>query len=201
MAEVLVLGAGMVGVSTGLALQARGHDVTIIERGVPGRGTSYGNAGLIQTEAVEPYAMPLSPGALFEPETRTPGLWEASTLAVTQGITVIRVNLAGTVAMVAGQRSACNLSSPVGMAGAVAAAAEVGFDRFIQPVAVFSLAIGLLNLFPIPVLDGGHLVFHVYEGLTGKPPSDRVMQVLMTAGMALLIGVMLFALSNDLYRC
>ncbi len=66
MAEVLVLGAGMVGVSTGLALQARGHDVTIVERGVPGRETSYGNAGLIQTEAVEPYAMPLSPGALFQ---------------------------------------------------------------------------------------------------------------------------------------
>lgn len=66
MAEVLVLGAGMVGVSTALALQARGHDVTIVERGVPGRETSYGNAGLIQTEAVEPYAMPLSPGALFQ---------------------------------------------------------------------------------------------------------------------------------------
>ena len=66
MAEILVLGAGMGGVSTGLALQARGHEVTIIERGVPGRETSYGNAGLIQTEAVEPYAMPLSPGALIQ---------------------------------------------------------------------------------------------------------------------------------------
>ena len=143
----------------------------------------------------------LSPAALFEPETRTPGLWEASSLAVTQGITVIRVNLEGIVAMVVGQISTCNLSSPVGMAGAVAAAAELGFERFIQTVAVFSLAIGLLNLFPIPVLDGGHLVFHVYEALTGKPPSDRVMQVLMMAGMSILIGVMLFALSNDLYRC
>ena len=66
MAEILVLGAGMVGVSTALALQARGHDVTIIERGQPGRETSYGNAGLIQTEAVEPYAMPLAPGALIQ---------------------------------------------------------------------------------------------------------------------------------------
>lgn len=66
MAEILVLGAGMVGVTTGLALQARGHQVTIIERGVPGRETSYGNAGLIQTEAVEPYAMPLAPGALIQ---------------------------------------------------------------------------------------------------------------------------------------
>ena len=66
MAEVLVLGAGMVGVTTGLALQARGHQVTIVERGVPGRETSYGNAGLIQTEAVEPYAMPLAPSALIQ---------------------------------------------------------------------------------------------------------------------------------------
>lgn len=66
MAEILVLGAGMVGVSTALALQARGHAVTIVERGMPGRETSYGNAGLIQTEAVEPYAMPLAPGALLQ---------------------------------------------------------------------------------------------------------------------------------------
>ncbi|MBO9454466.1 FAD-dependent oxidoreductase [Paracoccus sp. R12_1] len=66
MSEVLVLGAGMVGVSTALALQSRGHDVTIIDRNSPGRETSYGNAGLIQTEAVEPYAMPLAPGALMQ---------------------------------------------------------------------------------------------------------------------------------------
>ncbi|WP_028725786.1 NAD(P)/FAD-dependent oxidoreductase [Paracoccus zeaxanthinifaciens] len=66
MAEILVLGAGMVGVTTALSLQERGHDVTIIERNVPGRETSYGNAGLIQTEAVEPYAMPLAPGALLQ---------------------------------------------------------------------------------------------------------------------------------------
>lgn len=66
MAEILVMGAGMVGVSTGLALQARGHDVTILDRNSPGRETSYGNAGLIQAEAVEPYAMPLAPGALFQ---------------------------------------------------------------------------------------------------------------------------------------
>ncbi|MDP0927190.1 FAD-dependent oxidoreductase [Paracoccus onubensis] len=66
MAEILVLGAGMIGVSTALALQERGHEVTIIDRNAPGRETSYGNAGLIQTEAVEPYAMPLAPGALLQ---------------------------------------------------------------------------------------------------------------------------------------
>ncbi len=66
MSEILVLGAGMVGVTTGLSLQERGHQVIIIDRNSPGRETSYGNAGLIQTEAVEPYAMPLSPAALLQ---------------------------------------------------------------------------------------------------------------------------------------
>ena len=58
MSEILVLGAGMVGVSTALALQARGHDVILADRREPGRETSYGNAGVIQVEAAEPYAIP-----------------------------------------------------------------------------------------------------------------------------------------------
>ena len=58
MADIVVLGAGMVGIGAALALQERGHDVTVLERGEPGRETSYGNAGLIQQEAAEPYAIP-----------------------------------------------------------------------------------------------------------------------------------------------
>jgi len=65
MAQIAVLGAGMVGVSTALALQARGHDCVIIDRLPPGRETSYGNAGLIQAEAVEPYALPADPLSLL----------------------------------------------------------------------------------------------------------------------------------------
>ncbi|MDO5611743.1 MAG: FAD-dependent oxidoreductase [Paracoccus sp. (in: a-proteobacteria)] len=61
MSSVLILGAGMVGVSSALALQERGHDVVLIDRRGPGQETSHGNAGFIQTEAVEPYAMPLAP--------------------------------------------------------------------------------------------------------------------------------------------
>lgn len=67
--EVIVLGAGMVGVSTALALQARGHAVTLVDRKMPGRETSYGNAGIIQREAVEPYAFPRDLGMLFRVAT------------------------------------------------------------------------------------------------------------------------------------
>lgn len=65
MTEILVLGAGMVGISSALALQEKGHTVIVIERGEPGRETSYGNAGVIQREAAEPYAIPRDFGTLF----------------------------------------------------------------------------------------------------------------------------------------
>ncbi|GAB4060617.1 FAD-binding oxidoreductase [Uliginosibacterium sediminicola] len=64
--SVIVLGAGMVGVSTALHLQARGHDVLLLDRKAPGRETSYGNAGLIQREAVEPYPLPREPADLLQ---------------------------------------------------------------------------------------------------------------------------------------
>ena len=65
MAEILVLGAGMVGVSTALALQERGHAVSLVDRGAPGRETSFGNAGIIQAEAAEPYGLPRDLGTLW----------------------------------------------------------------------------------------------------------------------------------------
>ncbi|WEJ35006.1 FAD-dependent oxidoreductase [Devosia sp. SD17-2] len=66
MTEIIVLGAGMVGVSTALALQAHGHQVTLVDRRRPGEETSYGNAGMIQAEAAEPYALPLDIPTLFQ---------------------------------------------------------------------------------------------------------------------------------------
>jgi regulator of sigma E protease len=69
---------------------------------------------------------------------------------------------------------------------------------FINFIAVLSTAVGLLNLFPIPALDGGHLVFYAYEAVVGKPPSDAALRILMTIGITMVLGLMLFALFNDL---
>jgi regulator of sigma E protease len=97
-----------------------------------------------------------------------------------------------------GAISTCNLSGPIGMAEVVGQAARSGLDSFIQIVAIVSLAVGIMNLLPIPVLDGGHLVFHVYEAVMRRPPSAAALQRLTTIGLLVLLGLMLFAISNDL---
>jgi len=61
--------------------------------------------------------------------------------------------------------------------------------------------VGLLNLFPIPILDGGHLMFYAYEAVTGRLPSDGALRIAMAIGLALIGTLMLFALANDLFLC
>jgi len=141
----------------------------------------------------------LSGGYLFDPETRTPGPIETLRLALEQTWYVATTSLSGIGHIVTGSISSCNISGPIGMAEVMGDAARSGFDVFIQTLAVLSLGIGMLNLFPIPVLDGGHLVFHVWEAATGRPPSARALQVLMSVGLALLLSLMVFAVSNDLF--
>jgi regulator of sigma E protease len=77
--------------------------------------------------------------------------------------------------------------------------ASQGADNLIWFIAVLSTAIGLLNLFPIPVLDGGHLMFYAYEAVRGRPPSDRVARVLMSIGLTIVLSLMVFGLTNDLF--
>ena len=140
-------------------------------------------------------------GMVFDPLVRTPSVIEAVNLAWAQGWYMAKVNLSGLGYMVAGKISSCNVSSPIGMAKAVGAAARSGWESFLQTLALVSLSIGLLNLFPIPVLDGGHLVFYAYEAVTGRPPNARALQVLMMAGVGLLGALMLFAIFNDVIGC
>lgn len=141
----------------------------------------------------------LTGGMVFEPETRHPGPWETMTLAVGQTWDLALTSLSGLWHIVTGAISSCNISGPIGMADMMGEAARGGVEEFFTRLAVLSLGIGLLNLFPIPILDGGHLVFHAYEAVTGRPPSDRALRILMTAGLALLLSLMAFALTNDLF--
>lgn len=141
----------------------------------------------------------LTGGLLFEPELRRAGPLETLQLALGQSWFVAESSLSGLWHVVTGAISSCNLSGPIGMAEVMGDAARSGAQDFLSMLAALSLGIGLLNLFPIPVLDGGHLVFHVWEAATGKPPSARALGILMTAGLVVVLSFMIFAMTNDLF--
>lgn len=145
------------------------------------------------------YLIGITGGLYFEPSTETPSLWAAAGYGVSQTIYIVQSSLSGLYHMAVGAISSCNLSGPIGIAETSGAAASQGWTSFIWFIAVLSTAVGLLNLFPIPVLDGGHLVFHAYEAVTGRPPGDRALRVLMAAGLTVLLSLMAFALTNDLF--
>ncbi|MBK0328603.1 RIP metalloprotease RseP [Rhodobacteraceae bacterium F11138] len=138
-------------------------------------------------------------GMAFEPATESAGLGEAVRGGVSQTARIITSSLSGLWHMVTGAISTCNMSGPIGIAETSGAMASQGAQSFIWFIAVLSTAVGLLNLFPIPALDGGHLVFYAYEAVVGKPPSDLALRVLMTVGIALILSLMVFALGNDLF--
>ncbi|MFV0360110.1 RIP metalloprotease RseP [Tropicimonas sp.] len=138
-------------------------------------------------------------GLMFTPVTESPGLFEALRIGVDQTVFIAKSSLSGLWHMITGAISSCNLRGPLGIAETSGAAASQGLGNFVWFIAVLSTAVGLLNLFPIPVLDGGHLVFYAYEAVAGHPPSDGAMRVLMSVGLALLLTLMVFALGNDLF--
>ena len=140
-------------------------------------------------------------GLFFEPATSAVGVWESVKLAAQQVWFIIVQSLNGLKQMIIGNINTCNLSGPVGIAETAGSMASQGAMSFISLIAVLSTAVGLLNLFPIPVLDGGHLVFHAYEAVTGKMPSDGALRIFMAIGLAMIGTLMIFAIFNDLLFC
>ena len=138
-------------------------------------------------------------GIAFEPARENPGFGDAVTGGIAQTWRIIDGSLSGLAHMITGAISTCNLSGPIGIAQTSGAMASQGAQSFIWFIAVLSTAVGLLNLFPVPALDGGHLVFYAYEAVTGKPPSDKALRVLMTFGLVSVLTLMVFALGNDLF--
>jgi len=138
-------------------------------------------------------------GMVFDPATTTASPVEAITGGVNQTLRIAQGSLSGLWHMITGSISSCNISGPLGIAQTSGAMASQGAQSFVWFIAVLSTAVGLLNLFPIPALDGGHLVFYAYEAVAGKPPSDKALKILMTIGIVLILSLMLFALSNDIF--
>lgn len=102
--------------------------------------------------------------------------------------------------MLTGEVSWKNLSGPVTIADYAGQTAKLGLDYYVKFMALVSISLGVLNLLPIPVLDGGHLLYHMIEVVRRKPLSERAMAIGQQVGLAILFSLMAFAFFNDLNR-
>lgn len=102
--------------------------------------------------------------------------------------------------MVTGELSLRNLSGPVTIADLAGQSARVGWFAYLNFLALISISLGVLNLLPIPVLDGGHLVYYALEAARGRPLSERFLELTQKAGLAVIMMMMVVALFNDITR-
>jgi len=102
--------------------------------------------------------------------------------------------------MMVGEMSLKNLSGPITIADYAGQSAQSGWISYLLFLALISISLGVLNLLPVPLLDGGHLMYYSVEIVTGKPLPERVMEVGQQVGMAVLFTLMAFALYNDIHR-
>jgi regulator of sigma E protease len=96
--------------------------------------------------------------------------------------------------------NASQLSGPIGIAKLSGQVASVSFLALIHLAAILSVSIGLVNLFPIPMLDGGHLLYYACEGVLGRPLGERAQDVGFRLGLAVVLGIFILATWNDLVR-
>ncbi|MEM8569549.1 MAG: RIP metalloprotease RseP [Pseudomonadota bacterium] len=139
-------------------------------------------------------------GPMYLPATHTPMPWTAVAVGADRMVGIIVQSLNGIKHMITGALSPDNLQGPVGIAQVSGESAQQGFLSFIVLIGVISTAIGMLNLFPIPILDGGHLLAFLIEAIRGRPPSPAIMQIAMSIGLGLILLLMVFATYNDIMR-
>jgi regulator of sigma E protease len=116
----------------------------------------------------------------------------------TASLTMATLDALGQI--ISGSRSAEELGGPIRIAQVSGQVAEDGLVTVFWFMAVLSINLGLINLFPVPMLDGGHLLFYVYEAIRGKPLGERAQEYSFRVGLAMVLSLMIFATWNDLVQ-
>ncbi len=139
-------------------------------------------------------------GFALEPERISPDIFTSLKLGIRTTWKVIYSSINGLIEMIRGSISAKHLTGPIGIAHAITDVSKNGIVPFFSLVALISTGIAVINLFPLPVLDGGHLMLLAYEKIVGTMPSELFLRAFMAFGLALILSLMLFATYNDLLR-
>ena len=124
------------------------------------------------------------------------GLWKG--VVRTWEVSVLTLRMMGK--MLIGQASLKNLSGPLTIADYAGKSASMGLTQYLTFLALISVSLGVLNLLPLPVLDGGHLMYYLWEGVTGRGVTDAWMERLQRGGVAVLLVMMTIAIFNDVTR-
>lgn len=127
-------------------------------------------------------------------------LFSAFGYSIKETFKIIKLTILSVVKIIRGKISSDNIGGPLMIAQMAGEQAKAGVVNFAWFVALLSVNLGIINLLPIPLLDGGHLLFFLIEGITGKPVSAKLRERLIQIGAALLITLMIFVFYNDILR-
>lgn len=120
--------------------------------------------------------------------------------AVSQTYTVVEGTFVAVGQIISGERGTEDLGGPIRIAKFSGQAAKSGFANFVIFMAILSINLGIINLFPVPLLDGGHLLFYAIEGLRGRPLSDQTQEWGLRFGLVLVLSLMVFVTWNDILQ-
>jgi regulator of sigma E protease len=135
---------------------------------------------------------------LLEPVRREYGLMESLSRGTSRAFGAVIVNAKALGKMFTGEVSTKNVSGPIGMAKIYGN--QWDWVKFWSITGLISMILAFMNLLPIPALDGGHVVFLLYEMVSGRAPSDKFLEYAQKVGMVILLGLMVFAIGNDILK-
>lgn len=162
------------------------------------RGAENGKTALVTPEYDEKGKRGVI-GVIPQIDKYYPGMLESVGLAAKQTFTVAQAMLVGIGEMITG-KTAADVAGPIGVAQMAGEVAQLGIIPLLQFAAFLSINLGLINLLPVPVLDGGHVVTLAVEGIRGKPLSNNQMQFIQMIGFALLMMLFVVATFKDISR-
>lgn len=132
--------------------------------------------------------------------TKNYGLIDAIVMGMEKTISSTVLNVVGIVKLIQGKISADNIGGPIMIAKMAGDQASQGLLSVVLFTAILSINLGIINLFPIPVLDGGHLFFFAIEAIIGRPVSLKKREIAQQVGLFLIVSLMVFAIYNDIMR-